>query len=644
MAPLVRLFCAVAALAVLLQTSSAESSGDGISGMCLCQSSILVVAHNSSNGVQLIVQDAASGNQSTLLITAHYLPMECDANFKRCNIIAFQNSDKLYIVFPVIRGLAVAVLQYEYVASSRTLQFGRNYNFSISKANEDCSPTNIFLSEPQTTDVFLTPCLHLDGESSTLHYLEFTLDIETGSLTQTDSSPSEKIYNPATLSESVYLVDQQGCSDYDNLYAIDDQFLLQCPVVNELSIIGNFMYPQSQMRKCDEYTSIENYGGNLLLIRCSTQLSVAFEPCVDEIEYFNASLRGIPYPCSSWEKVAYLQNNAITIVGDDDENGFRFSFPFDVSHGRCVDLQGKSIFIASSENGSVAVLHTATGQLSVLTQDTGLNAEFRPSLSTSGAGVVFAIPSLVKNMTKLVVVNATSKQNQIVAEVPLESSPDSFMTTVLLTDEASECQCAESELEPTAITETETYPTVGQATTEIEVQPTVSQLTTPTYTSTTDKQSTEIPSESSTVLTSPKLHIQDDLLLKLIPVYILAVGGIISVPIIICCFVWYKYSRLSKTCFKLLPRRREKATTMSCSQPQVEYGNFDLNCKAVSDSVTALEKCDVAVAGQTVMPATAYGVHAVGGQLEKRCDTEEKAVDFKNKVYTCSQSPNCTET
>ena len=93
---------------------------------------------------------------------------------------------------------------------------------------------------------------------------------------------SEPIYTPDNISEVIFVRGQQRCAEYDNLYFIDDAYIVHYPFN---AFDPEFIDSNNALQNCLGYDSIEYYGNDKFVIRCSNNQTVLYDSCTSQFTY-----------------------------------------------------------------------------------------------------------------------------------------------------------------------------------------------------------------------------------------------------------------------------------------------------------------------------------------------------------------------
>ena len=169
---------------------------------------------------------------------------------------------------------------------------------------------------------------------------------------------TETIYDPETVTEVIFVRGQESCAYRDNLYFIDDSFVLHYPADFQ-ALDPEFVESRHRLEKCDSVQSIENVGGDTLIIRCLNGQTVLYDTCTSIFMY--PSIDYVPYPCSNWDVVLYWNGSSQTLRQNNGgknnlENANNLPLS-GFSYGTCV--QGEEgeepMFVGLASDGTVFI-------------------------------------------------------------------------------------------------------------------------------------------------------------------------------------------------------------------------------------------------------------------------------------------------
>ena len=418
------------------------------------------MVYNSTDGIQVTVSSSVPQStpvQPDITIAGEHLPTECGPNNKRCNIVHIPFGTHLFTLFSVMKGIAIV----EY--NQTTLEY---VNYSVFKTSLDCTPTAIFFSGPNKGYQLFTACVNLSNDNSYLQYIAFSFnssDITTASFRYPPLSHREKIYNPDTLSEFVY-ARNQDCFSADNVYVLDEGYMIRF-----LADIGQRRFVDP-IEVCPEprHLSVEYYGDNLLLVRCSNNTALTFDSCRGVVTArYQSSKSGLPYPCSYWDTVAVVKDGNLTFntsTMSKVDNTTTLTLPTGaIENAQCVGGNQDTIFVFTVSRKTTYAFSVSDNLL--LEFSCNATECFKPIvLSTGGTSIVGAYDY---ESSHFVVVNLTCTLNPVVLDLPV-LIPD--LATLFLGRTRHPCRCNLVTDPTNTSTETEqmpptTVPSAGNSTT-----------------------------------------------------------------------------------------------------------------------------------------------------------------------------------
>ena len=274
-----------------------------------------------------------------------YLPTECGANNYRCNILHLQRSKTSYYIIPSIRGFLILSHDANY-----TDQEEFRDHVSFIPVAQECNPTKAFY----TGNYIVVACMYLPtGSDGEIFYFRYDFSTQSDTVRDTilmnTGVQSEPIYNTETVSEVTLIAGQNRCQSTSNLYFIDDGYVVHSP---SRLFSGDFTFSTEELQDCVGY--LENYGDDVIIIRCTNNRTVQYDTCGGGGFHYQPRDH-IPYPCSSQSVIAYCNQTQVSL-NSNGEVSITQMLPFkDISYGRCVQGANEPIFIVSSTDGSIFI-------------------------------------------------------------------------------------------------------------------------------------------------------------------------------------------------------------------------------------------------------------------------------------------------
>ena len=316
-----------------------------------CQDLDILMVWNSSIGMQILLISASNHSSQmqndSMNISNHYLSPECgDKN--RCDILHFESSGFSYYIIPSIRG---------FVSLSHGTDL-LDYQTSFISVAEECNPTQAFYDEYSNN--IAIACMNLQTRPhGIMYYLPYHLalnnDGRRGLIIRNTELvvQSEPIYNPETVSKVIHVRGQEACAEYDNLYFVDDAYVLHYPFD---AFDSEFIQSNQPLLNCIGFSSIEYYGNDELLIRCSNGQTILYDSCASEITDTFSSSSTVPYPCTNWDYVVYKNKSHLVLKSNGKTLG-TLELPFsDLTYGKCVHHENSYLtFIGSSADGTTFI-------------------------------------------------------------------------------------------------------------------------------------------------------------------------------------------------------------------------------------------------------------------------------------------------
>ena len=219
-----------------------------------------------------------------------------------------------------------------------------------------CQPTAVFF--PSLINHFVACVDVTDSGDQSIHFVELNLDLDNLTASTLNPTPiySEPLTKPISLTNFIgdadtgcHLIDPLNHIVFANNYIVKD-YSIQNMNVNEFQV----------SEQCLLADSLEYFGGDTLLVRCPSNIAERFDLCdQNTIQLYSENVTGIPYPCGSWDTVAYLQSGGIFI----ESRGLQ-AWPddwtlSDVTHAECAAVDDK-VFIAFLIEDRVVVMETGS--------------------------------------------------------------------------------------------------------------------------------------------------------------------------------------------------------------------------------------------------------------------------------------------
>ena len=320
------------------------------------------MVRNSSTGIHILLTSAKLNNSTpsdSVNISNHYLPPECGDNNHHCDILHFESSEFSYYIIPSIRGFVVLSHGTNNIQDLQT---------SFINITEKCNPLQAFYAGPEGRNHIVIACMDLQTRPrGILYYLQYRFSPSNtgrGSIIRNTKllTLSEAIYNPETVSKVVYVRGQQRCAEYDNLYFIDDAYMVHYP---SDAFDPEFISSNHALQNCVGYESIEYYGNDDLLIRCSNNQTVLYDSCASRFTYQPPDRE--PYPCSNWDMVVYRNGSQLTLQNNRHAHtqDTLILHSSDLTFGKCIQEGNYSTFIAQSADGVIFIAPFSGGVINI---------------------------------------------------------------------------------------------------------------------------------------------------------------------------------------------------------------------------------------------------------------------------------------
>ena len=321
-----------------------------------------MMVSNSSIGMQILLTSAANNSTSasaSVNISDHYLPPECrDRNL--CSILNFESNGFSYYIIPSIRGF---VILSHLITNDTAIQT------TFVNIAEECNPVKAFhgMAEGHTAYVYniVVACTDLQTQPyGIIYYLPYRFfpnSTGRGLIVRNyeQVTQSERIYTPGTMSEVIFVRGQERCAEYDNLYFIDDAYIVHYPFN---AFDPEFIISNNALQNCPgPYKGIEYYGNDTIVIRCSNNQAVFYDSCASRFTY--PSTTNVPYPCTNWDNIIYRNGSKLTLQRNNRRQAMvTQELPFgNLNYGKCVQVGNMSTFIGSSANGEIFIAPFSVG-------------------------------------------------------------------------------------------------------------------------------------------------------------------------------------------------------------------------------------------------------------------------------------------
>jgi len=395
------------------------------------------VVASSSIVTNLTVPPADQASEQITTISGEFLPDECGPSHKRCNVVVIPYYAQVFALFPVRKGIVIV----EY--NRTTLDYVR---YSVHRTSEDCTPTTVFFAGPDSGYRLFTACVNLSVGNSHLKFLKFGFegsDITMASFH--DQSGTEMIYGPDTLSEFVYVRSQSGCMpSTDNVYVLDEGY-----VIRFLADETEWQFISPVDLGCSSYLSVEYYGDNLLLVRCSNETVLTYDTCRGMVvSHFHASQSGLPYPCSNWSTTAVVKGSNLTFNTSATSNIISttsITLPSgDVETAQCINGGDNFLFVFTVDRTVYTFSTLDEVLLEVVPCSCNSSVCLEPIVLTTESGTL--VGAYDHESSHFIIVDVTCRMNPVVLKLP-SFQPD--LAAMFLGTRQYPCQCESSPTLPT---------------------------------------------------------------------------------------------------------------------------------------------------------------------------------------------------
>ena len=313
-------------------------------------------------GMDLQIYQASTMTRSlSTQIPNQYLPPECGENNHRCGILHFEHNAISYYILPSIRG---------FVTLSHHIGVTQEPQKSFTNITKECNPVRAFLTGPEGSYRIVIACMDLlTRPHGIIYYLQYYFSPNTegrGVIRKNTELQirSEPIYNPDTVSKVIYVRRQKRCAEHNNLYFIDDAYVLQYPPD---AFDPEYILSSTALLNCVGYQNIEHYGNDNLFIRCFNNRTAVYDSCTGRFNYPSPDC--VPYPCSG-DTVVYRNGRQLSLNKCPHSNDTQRALflPFDVlTYGTCIRAHdGAPTFIGIANDGTVFVTPFGNNNITII--------------------------------------------------------------------------------------------------------------------------------------------------------------------------------------------------------------------------------------------------------------------------------------
>ena len=504
----------------------------------VCQDVNVLTVYNVSIGVQVIMAASTDNiSESPIIndtIMNRYLPPECSTNHRVCGILHFEHSSgtSSHFIIPLIGGFVMLSHGVDYV-SNRTETFRKQFV----NVTENCNPTRAFLA---AHDRIIIACLDLQSRPrGTLYYLHYYFHPDSvgigGSIVRSsDLRPvSETIYDPGSVSEILYVRGQTKCADVDNLYVIDEGYVLAFPTSNEVNPEFRDVDIANQLQQCIDYQyrNFEYYGNEDLIIRCLSGHTALYNSCSTGRFTYPPSDR-TPYPCTSWSDAVVYRNGTQLSLEKDGQVLAEQQLPFDdLSLGKCVQRANSAypIFVAATSDGSIFIVPFDGSNLTKISSgNCSTDDTTCPRLVFTEDEHVFGTFDSITGNFVVVNVSEGCTDDRIVFRITLPLVPGQYLASLSIGQGTHNCHCRS--IEPntspptTDVTQNESPATDHDRFTKLTTATSPAEVDT---SSSTKSYTTSISHSTGQPISSQIPLAQIIILLALVPLQAVIVPGIV---------------------------------------------------------------------------------------------------------------------
>ena len=182
---------------------------------------------------------------------------------------------------------------------------------------------------------------------------------------------------------------QERCAEYDNLYFIDDAYIVHYPFN---AFDPEFIISNSALRNCPgPCKGIEYYGNDTIVIRCSNNQAVFYDSCASRLTY--PSTTNVPYLCTNWDNIVYHNGSKLTLLSNNHRQAMvTRKLPFhNLNYGKCVQVGNVSTFIGTSAEGEIFIAPFNIGTDSKVVNISSGDASNRPVFSQAENEQAFGV-------------------------------------------------------------------------------------------------------------------------------------------------------------------------------------------------------------------------------------------------------------
>lgn len=313
-----------------------------------------VAIEDSDNGLEVVwtssIEFKSGLPPNNLTLPDQRIARECGKDL--CNLVVVVNNSVLFAV-------SDGVLFVKFTIANGT--FEANPSFHVldwpTTRRLPCQPITVL--RPSSNNLFVACVNTSDSAYLNNRFIKLNLNMENLAASTLNPTPiySGHLTIPISLTTFISDVDT-GCPSNDPLNHI---VFANRNFINVYSILNsNIFYDFQTSEHCLRADSLEYYGGYTLLVRCPNSIAERVDLCDENtIQLYTESVTGIPYPCGSWDTVAYLRSSGIDIEAHGFQTWQDNLTLAGVRNAECVAVDDK-VFVALLIDDRVVVMETGS--------------------------------------------------------------------------------------------------------------------------------------------------------------------------------------------------------------------------------------------------------------------------------------------